>query len=87
MNQSLLERRYRVIGKGAPLFYDEPLHVVRGEGVWLFDVFQHLGGITNRGRPQFHQSTLAFDQHTGRSERHPARPGSPAPQLLGWCIS
>ena len=38
MNQSLLERRYRVIGKGAPLFYDEPLHVVRGEGVWLFDV-------------------------------------------------
>lgn len=38
MNQSLLERRYRVIGKGAPLFYEEPLHVVRGEGVWLFDV-------------------------------------------------
>jgi 4-aminobutyrate aminotransferase-like enzyme len=37
MNDSLLERRYRVIGKGAPLFYEEPLHIVRGEGVWLFD--------------------------------------------------
>ncbi len=33
----LLERRYRLIGKRAPLFYDEPLHVVRGEGVWLYD--------------------------------------------------
>jgi 4-aminobutyrate aminotransferase-like enzyme len=37
MNDSLLDRRYRVIGKGAPLFYEEPLHIVRGEGVWLFD--------------------------------------------------
>ena len=38
MSDSLLARRYRVIGKGAPLFYDEPLHLVRGEGVWLYDV-------------------------------------------------
>jgi len=37
VNDSLLERRFRVLGRGAPLFYDEPLHVVRGEGVWLFD--------------------------------------------------
>jgi 4-aminobutyrate aminotransferase-like enzyme len=37
MNESLLDRRLRVIGKGAPLFYEEPLHIVRGEGVWLFD--------------------------------------------------
>jgi 4-aminobutyrate aminotransferase-like enzyme len=37
MNDSLLLRRHRVIGKDAPLFYDEPLHIVRGEGVWLFD--------------------------------------------------
>ena len=33
----LLERRYRLLGKKAPLFYDEPIHMVRGEGVWLFD--------------------------------------------------
>lgn len=37
-SQSLLERRYRLLGKDAPLFYDKPLHIVRGEGVWLFDV-------------------------------------------------
>ena len=33
----LLERRYRVIGKNSPLFYERPLHLVRGEGVWLWD--------------------------------------------------
>ncbi|HEX7063407.1 MAG TPA: aminotransferase class III-fold pyridoxal phosphate-dependent enzyme [Woeseiaceae bacterium] len=35
--EDLLERRYRVLGRGSPLFYDEPLHIVRGDGVWLFD--------------------------------------------------
>ena len=34
---SLIERRYRVLGRNSPLFYDEPLHLVRGEGVWVFD--------------------------------------------------
>jgi 4-aminobutyrate aminotransferase-like enzyme/Ser/Thr protein kinase RdoA (MazF antagonist) len=34
---SLLSRRRRLLGAGAELFYDEPLHLVRGEGVWLFD--------------------------------------------------
>jgi 4-aminobutyrate aminotransferase-like enzyme/Ser/Thr protein kinase RdoA (MazF antagonist) len=34
---SLLSRRRRLMGAGAELFYDEPLHLVRGEGVWLFD--------------------------------------------------
>ena len=33
----LLERRYRVIGRNSPLFYERPLHIVRGEGVWLWD--------------------------------------------------
>lgn len=33
----LLERRYRVLGKASPLFYRDPLHIVRGEGVWLYD--------------------------------------------------
>lgn len=37
MNESLLQRRYRVIGKNAPLFYEQPLELVRGEGVWLYD--------------------------------------------------
>ena len=37
VDTQLLERRYRLLGEGAPLFYDEPLHIVRGEGVWLHD--------------------------------------------------
>jgi 4-aminobutyrate aminotransferase-like enzyme len=35
--QSLLQRRYRVMGPNSPLFYDKPLHLVRGEGVWVYD--------------------------------------------------
>ena len=35
--QTLLERRFRVLGKHSPLFYDKPLQLVRGEGVWLYD--------------------------------------------------
>ena len=37
----LFTRRERLFGAGAPLFYEEPLHIVRGEGVWLFDVEDH----------------------------------------------
>jgi len=33
--QELLERRERLLGPGNPLFYDDPVHLVRGEGVWL----------------------------------------------------
>ncbi len=32
-----LARRHRLLGAGAELFYDQPLHLVRGEGVWLYD--------------------------------------------------
>jgi 4-aminobutyrate aminotransferase-like enzyme len=35
--QVLLERRARVLGPAYRLFYDTPLHPVRGEGVWLYD--------------------------------------------------
>ena len=36
--KDLLQRRYAVIGQHSPLFYDKPLHLVRGEGVWVEDV-------------------------------------------------
>lgn len=36
-NAALVARRDRVLGRGAPLFYDRPLHIVRGEGAYLFD--------------------------------------------------
>jgi len=36
-DDTLLARRERALGAGAPLFYQTPLHIVRGEGVHLFD--------------------------------------------------
>ncbi len=33
----LLARRARLLGPAYRLFYDEPFHPVRGEGVWLYD--------------------------------------------------
>lgn len=35
--QALLDRRARLLGPNVSLFYDEPVHVVRGQGVWLWD--------------------------------------------------
>ncbi|MCP5029047.1 MAG: aspartate aminotransferase family protein [Actinomycetia bacterium] len=36
MVDDLLARQRRVLGNDAPLFYEEPLHVVEGDGVWLY---------------------------------------------------
>lgn len=36
-HSTLGARRDQALGTGAPLFYDEPLHIVRGEGACLFD--------------------------------------------------
>lgn len=35
---AMLARRRRVMGPQTYLFYDKPLHMVRGEGAWLHDV-------------------------------------------------
>jgi len=37
LERPLLERRARLLGPAYRLFYDEPLHLTRGEGVWLYD--------------------------------------------------
>lgn len=34
---ALLERRAQLLGPNIPTFYEEPVHIVRGEGVWLWD--------------------------------------------------
>ena len=35
--RNLLQRRRRALAPAYELFYDEPIHLVRGEGVWLYD--------------------------------------------------
>ena len=33
----LVQRRKRVLANHGYFFYDEPLHLVRGEGIWMWD--------------------------------------------------
>ncbi|QXI30568.1 aspartate aminotransferase family protein [Pseudomonas vanderleydeniana] len=35
--RALIERRERTLGPAYRLFYERPLHIVRGDGVWLYD--------------------------------------------------
>ncbi len=37
MSETLAARRRRALGDHVPTFYETPLHLVRGEGVWLWD--------------------------------------------------
>ncbi len=37
MSESLLQRRARLLGPNMPTFYGDPVHIVRGQGVWLWD--------------------------------------------------
>ena len=37
----LAARREQLLGPAYRLFYDDPVHLVRGEGVWLYDVDGH----------------------------------------------
>lgn len=36
-DETLLQRRARLLGPNVSTFYEEPLHLVRGEGVWVWD--------------------------------------------------
>lgn len=37
MNEDLLQRRRSAMGPAYRLFYERPVHLVRGQGVWLYD--------------------------------------------------
>ena len=38
---AMITRRQQLLGTAYKLFYDEPVHIVRGEGVWLYDADGH----------------------------------------------
>jgi 4-aminobutyrate aminotransferase-like enzyme len=75
VNRELLERRYRVLGKSSPLFYDEPLQLVRGEGVWVHDAdgrkfldvynnVPHVGHCHPRVVKALSTQAATFNSHT-----------------------
>ncbi len=37
MTETQLQRRARLMGPNVPTFYQHPVHIVRGQGVWLWD--------------------------------------------------
>ncbi len=37
VSRALVDRRLQVLGPAYRLFYEQPLHLVRGSGVWLYD--------------------------------------------------
>lgn len=37
VTESLIERRARLLGPNVPTFYEDPIHLVKGQGVWLWD--------------------------------------------------
>ena len=37
MTETLVDRRARLMGPNVPTFYRTPVHIVKGEGVWLWD--------------------------------------------------
>lgn len=37
MSETLVERRARLMGPNVPTFYRTPVHLVRGQGVWVWD--------------------------------------------------
>lgn len=49
MTETLIERRARLLGPNVPTFYRDPLHIVRGQGVWLWDQAgrRYLDGYNN----------------------------------------
>ena len=74
-NAQLLARRHRLLGAGAPLFYDEPVHIVRGEGVWLYsadggkylDVYNNVPNVGHchpRVVEALHKQSQTLNVHT-----------------------
>lgn len=37
MKNDLIDRRQAVLGPNVPIFYEEPVHLIKGEGVWVWD--------------------------------------------------
>ena len=73
--KALIERRARLLGPNVSTFYQDPVHVVRGEGVWLWDAqgrryldcynnVPHVGHCNPRVVEAIHQQASTLNTHT-----------------------
>lgn len=71
----LLADRARLMGPNLPTFYEEPVHVVKGEGVWLWDAegrkyldcynnVPHVGHCNPRVVEAIHRQAATLNTHT-----------------------
>ncbi len=74
-NKSLLARRARLLGPNVPIFYNDPVHLVKGEGVWLWDAdgrkfldcynnVPHVGHCNPRVVEAIHRQASTLNTHT-----------------------
>ena len=72
---NLEARRARLLGPNIPTFYDDPVHLVRGEGVWLWDAdgrkyldcynnVPHVGHCNPRVVEAIHRQASTLNTHT-----------------------
>ena len=73
--QALIERRARLLGPNVSTFYDDPVHIVRGQGVWLWDAagrkyldcynnVPHVGHCNPRVVEAIHAQASTLNTHT-----------------------
>ncbi|OED42250.1 aminotransferase [Chromatiales bacterium (ex Bugula neritina AB1)] len=71
----LMERRARLLGPNVSTFYEDPVHIVRGEGVWLWDAngrkyldcynnVPHVGHCNPRVVEAIHRQASTLNTHT-----------------------
>ncbi len=74
-NESLISDRARLLGPKLPTFYEEPVHIVKGEGVWLWDAdgrkyldcynnVPHVGHCNPRVVEAIHRQASTLNTHT-----------------------
>lgn len=74
-NEELLQARRKLLGPNVSTFYDEPVHFVKGEGVWLWDAdgrkyldcynnVPHVGHCNPRVVEAIHRQAQTLNTHT-----------------------
>ena len=74
-SDDLIQRRARLLGPNVPTFYSEPIQLVRGDGVWLWDAdgrkyldcynnVPHVGHCNPRVVDAIHRQASTLNTHT-----------------------
>jgi len=74
-DENMMARRARLLGPNVATFYNDPVHIVRGQGVWLWDAagnkyldcynnVPHVGHCNPRVVEAIHQQASTLNTHT-----------------------